>query len=59
VRTTVRQRLGERPGHYNLTGLTDLNLIVVVDGTDNVLIDNVAQVIDLAAWRASHTIARS
>ncbi len=37
------------PGTYNLTGLTDLTLILVVDGTDNVLIDNVAQVIDLSA----------
>ena len=36
-------------GNYNFAGLTDLNLQVVVDGTDNVLIDNVVQVIDLAA----------
>lgn len=33
------------PGTYVLPA--DSNLIVVVDGTDNVLIDNVAQVIDL------------
>lgn len=36
-------------GLYDLTGLTDLNIQIVIDGTDNVLIDNVVQVIDLAA----------
>lgn len=35
-------------GEYDLSGLTDLNIQIVVDGTDNVLIDNVVQVIDLA-----------
>lgn len=35
-------------GEYDLTGLTDLNIQIVIDGTDNVLIDNVVQVIDLA-----------
>jgi len=35
-------------GNYNLTGLTELNIQIVVDGTDNTLIDNVVQVIDLA-----------
>ena len=35
-------------GEYDLTGLSDLNIQIVVDGTDNVLIDNVVQVIDLA-----------
>lgn len=35
-------------GDYDLSGLTDLNLQIVIDGTDNVLIDNVVQVIDLA-----------
>ena len=34
-------------GEYDLDGLTDLNIQIVVDGTDNVLIDNVVQVIDL------------
>jgi hypothetical protein len=36
-------------GEYDFAGLTNLNLQIVVDGTDNVLIDNVVQVIDLAA----------
>jgi uncharacterized protein len=34
-------------GMYDFTGLTDLNLQVVIEGTDNVLIDDVVQVIDL------------
>ena len=34
-------------GNYNFAGLTDLNIQIVVDGTDNVLIDNVVQIIDL------------
>jgi hypothetical protein len=34
-------------GEYDLTGLSDLNIQIVVDGTDNVLIDNTVQVIDL------------
>jgi len=31
-------------GEYDFTGLTNQNLQIVVDGTDNVLIDNVVQV---------------
>ncbi|MCK9458579.1 MAG: phage tail sheath subtilisin-like domain-containing protein [Proteobacteria bacterium] len=36
-------------GTWNLTGVTNLNLQVVIDGTDSVLIDNVVQTIDLSA----------
>lgn len=35
------------PGEYDFTGLTDMNIQIVIDGTDNVLIDNVVQIIDL------------
>lgn len=35
-------------GNYDFTGLTGLNLQVVIDGTDNVLIDNLVQTIDLS-----------
>ena len=35
-------------GSYDFAGLTDLNIQIVIDGTDNSLIDNVVQVIDLA-----------
>lgn len=34
-------------GTWDFAGLTDLNLEVVIDGTDNVLIDNVVQIVDL------------
>lgn len=37
------------PGVFDFSGLTDLNLLVVIDGTDNVLIDNIVQAIDLSA----------
>lgn len=40
-------------GHYDFTGLTNLNLQIVVDGTDNVLIDNVVQVIDLSDFEGA------
>jgi hypothetical protein len=46
-------------GQYNLAGLTGLNIQIVVDGTDNVLIDNVVQVIDLSSLEGSQvTIAQ-
>jgi len=34
-------------GDWDFTGLTDLNIQLYVDGTDNVLVDGVLQVIDL------------
>ena len=34
-------------GNYDFTGLSDLELQIVVDGTDNVLIDNVVQSISI------------
>lgn len=40
-------------GQWDFTGVTGLNLVVVVDGTDNVNIDNVAQTIDLSALDGS------
>jgi uncharacterized protein len=41
---------------WDFTGLTDLNLQIVIDGTDNVNIDNVVQVIDLAALEGNATL---
>lgn len=35
-------------GSYDFTSLTELNIQIVIDGTNNTLIDNVVQVIDLA-----------
>lgn len=43
----------QTPGMYDFTGLTGLTLEVVVDGTDNVLIDGIVQVISLAALEGS------
>lgn len=40
-------------GEYDLSGLTDMNIQIVIDGTDNVLIDNVVQIIDLADLEGS------
>jgi len=40
-------------GEYDLTGLTNLDIQIVIDGTDNVLIDNVVQVIDLGDLEGS------
>ena len=49
----------QTPGHYDFTGLTGLNLQIVVDGTDNVLVDQVLQVIDLSSLEGGvHTIAQ-
>lgn len=43
----------QTPGNYDFTGLTDLNIQIVVDGTDNVIIDGVVQIIDLSALEGS------
>ena len=43
---------------FDFTGLTGMNLQVVVDGTDNVLIDNVVQTIDLSALTGSSSAAQ-
>ena len=43
----------QTPGNYDFTGLTGLNLQIVVDGTDNVIIDGIVQVIDLSALEGS------
>ncbi len=40
-------------GVHDLRGLTGLNIQLVVDGTDNVLVDNVVQTIDLTPLQAS------
>lgn len=48
----------QTPGVYDFTGLSNLNLQIVLDGTDNVLIDGVVQVVDLSALEGtSNTIS--
>ena len=44
-------------GMYDFTGTTGQNINIVVDGTDNVNIDNIVQVIDLAAISALGDVA--
>lgn len=46
---TAAQYTGSVAGSFDFTELSEFNLQVVVDGTDNVLIDNVNQVIDLSS----------
>lgn len=48
-------------GTYNFTGLTNVYLNIVVDGTDNVLIDDVVQTVDLtnlegSTWTTSQVV---
>lgn len=43
----------QTPGNYDFTGLTNLNIQIVLDGTDNVLIDGTVQTIDLSALEGS------
>lgn len=42
------QMTGSKSATFNFTTLSDHDLQVVVDGTDNVLVDNVVQVLDLS-----------
>lgn len=39
----------QTPGNFDFHGITGLELQIVVDGTDNALIDGVVQVVDLSA----------
>ena len=46
---TVAQFTGSEAATFDFTALSEFDLQVVVDGTDNVLVDNVNQVIDLSS----------
>ena len=46
-------------GNWDFTKLTSYDLQVVVDGTDNVNIDNVVQVIDLSTFAGDSTVSTS
>lgn len=46
---TVAQFTGSEAATFDFTTLSEFDLQVVVDGTDNVLVDNVNQVIDLSS----------
>jgi hypothetical protein len=47
---TPAQMTGSVSGTYDFTEITDYDLQVVIDGTDNVLVDNVNQVVDLSGF---------
>lgn len=48
----------QTPGVFDFTGLSGLNIQIVLDGTDNSLVDGIVQVIDLEALEGiSNTIA--
>jgi len=46
---TVAQFTGSEAGTFDFTELSEFDLQVVLDGTDNVLLDNVNQVVDLSS----------
>ena len=51
------QFTGSEAGDFDFTTLSDYDLQVVVDGTDNVLIDNVNQVLDLSAFANDSSVS--
>lgn len=50
---TPAQMTGSEAAAFDFTTVTEHDLQVVVDGTDNVSIDNVAQVVDLSSLRTN------
>jgi len=56
---TVAQMTGSMEGNYDFTNLSSFDLQVVVDGTDNVLIDNVVQVVDLSFLKSNSGVTAS
>lgn len=56
---TVAQMSGSSEDAYDFTSLSSFDLQVVVDGTDNVLIDNVVQVVDLSTLGANSAATAS
>jgi len=53
---TVAQFTGSKEGDFDFTELSSFDLQVVVDGTDNVLVDNFNQVIDLSSLGNSSSV---
>jgi len=54
---TPAQMTGSEEGNFDFTSIDSHDLQVVVDGTDNVLIDNVNQVIDLSSLASDSTVS--
>lgn len=51
------QFTGSEAGNFDFTSLNEYDLQVVLDGTDNVLIDNVVQVLDLSAFANNNSVS--
>jgi len=56
---TVAQMTGSKAQNFDFTTLSSFDLQIVVDGTDNVLIDNVVQVVDLSLLGSDSTATAS
>jgi phage tail sheath protein FI len=54
---TFAQMTGGVAGSFDMSSVTDGDLHVVVDGTDNVNVDNVVQVIDLSSFDGDGSVA--
>lgn len=54
---TAAEIIGSVPGPYDFTTTTNPKLNIVVDGTDNVLIDNVVQTVDLNVAMGGESLA--
>lgn len=54
---TVAQMTGGVAGSFDMSSVTDGDLHVVLDGTDNVNIDNVVQVVDLSSFDGDGSVA--
>lgn len=54
---TVAQMTGGVAGSFDMSSVTDGDLHVVLDGTDNVNIDNVVQVVDLSSFDGNGSVA--
>jgi len=53
----VAQFTGSESGSFDFTSVDEHDLQVVVDGTDNVLVDNVVQVIDLSSFASNDEVS--
>lgn len=56
---TVAQFTGSAEDNFDFTTLSEFDLQVVVDGSDNVLVDNVVQVIDLSSLGSNSAVTAS
>lgn len=53
---TPAQFTGSKPENFDFTSLTEHDLQIVVDGSDNVLVDNINQVVDLSSLATNNAV---